>query len=285
VHPCLLRVVPVLAVVVALAACSASANPAPTGQDVAPATPVAQPPPAVAPDTASAATPSASSAREPLTGKVVVIDPGHNLGNARHLARIRRPVDAGGLRKPCNTTGTATTSGYPEATFAMSVASYLKARLVALGATVYLTRSANSTSGWGPCVDERGRFGNRVQADAVVSVHADGTASSYHGFFAIRPARTKGWTDDVYASSGRLALDVRSGLEACGLPRANYNGGDGLDTRADLGTLNWSDVPIVMVELGNMRNANDSAHMRSASWRDTVYAAGLARGLSTFLRR
>ena len=242
-------------------------------------------PSAVPAGTVAAASLPASSARGPLAGKVVVIDPGHNLGNSRHLAQIRRPVDAGGSRKPCNTTGTATTSGYPEATFAMSVAKYLKARLVAQGATVYLTRSTNSTSTWGPCVDVRGRFGNRVHADAVVSVHADGTASRYHGFFAIRPARTKGWTDDVYASSGRLALDVRAGLEGRGLRRANYNGGDGLDTRADLGTLNWSDVPIVMVELGNMKNASDSAHMRSASWRDTVYAAGLARGLATFLRR
>ncbi|WP_426562974.1 N-acetylmuramoyl-L-alanine amidase [Angustibacter sp. McL0619] len=263
-------------VALAVTACSAS----PTSGTSAPPTGAAR---LVVRSTPTVVT--AASAAKPLAGRVVVIDPGHNLGNSRHAAQIGRLVNAGGSRKPCNTTGTATASGYPEATFAWSVATYLKARLVAQGATVYLTRSSNSASAWGPCVDVRGRFGNTVHADAVVSVHADGTASRFHGFFAIRPARKQGWTDDIYTGSGRLALDVRAGLQAAGLPRANYNGGDGLDTRGDLGTLNWSNVPTVMVELGNMKNATDAAHMRSASWRDSVYAAGLARGLATFLRR
>ncbi len=38
-------------------------------------------------------------------------------------------------------------------------------------------------------------------------------------------------------------------------PRNYVAGGDGLDVRGDLATLNLSDVPTAMVELGNMRNA------------------------------
>jgi N-acetylmuramoyl-L-alanine amidase len=284
--------VPVVAVALALVACSASASPAPAPPTAAVAPPApAAPASAGAPATAAtaaataAAATAAAVARKPLAGKVVVIDPGHNLGNSRHLAQVNRKVNAGGSLKPCNSTGTATTSGYPEATFTMSVATYLRQRLVAQGATVYLTRRSNSATSWGPCVDVRGRFGNLVHADAVVSVHADGTASRFHGFFVIRPARKKGWTDDIDVASGRLALDVRAGLQSRGLPRANDYGGDGLDTRGDLGTLNWSNVPIVMVEMGNMKNSTDSAQMRSASSRDGVYAAGLARGVTSFLLR
>ena len=52
-----------------------------------------------------------------------------------------------------------------------------------------------------------------------------------------------------------LARSVRAGLVRAGVPVANYiAGGDGLDVRSDLGTLNLSDIPTVMVELGNMRN-------------------------------
>jgi N-acetylmuramoyl-L-alanine amidase len=67
------------------------------------------------------------------------------------------------------------------------------------------------------------------------------------------------------------------------VPYANYiAGGDGLDARGDLGTLNLSDVPTVMVELGNMRSRADARRMTSRSGRST-YAAGLVRGIRAFL--
>lgn len=221
----------------------------------------------------------------PLAGRIVVIDPGHQLGNFTHSRQIARKVNAGGLVKPCNTTGTATRSGYRESAFTMSVANHLKARLTAQGATVHLTRSRESTRLWGPCVDVRGRFANKVHADLLVSIHADGTAERFRGFFVIRPAYKKGLTDDIYRTSGVLARHLRGGLDKTAVKRANYLGGDGLDTRRDMGTLNLSNAPAVMVELGNMKNASDARRMRSARQRDTVYAAGLARGVTSFLTR
>ena len=92
-----------------------------------------------------------------LAGRVVVIDPGHQLGNHNFPRRIDRPVPAGGFTKPCNTTGTATAGGYPEATFAWQVSRRVAARLRQLGATVRLTRHSNREDRWGPCVDVRGR--------------------------------------------------------------------------------------------------------------------------------
>ena len=229
--------------------------------------------------------PTPARAALPLTGRIVAIDPGHQLGNSRHLAQINRSVDAGGFSKPCNTTGTATNAGYPESTFALSTALYLKRRLEALGAKVYLTRSQESYSLWGPCVDVRGRFGAKVHADLMVSIHGDGAPAQYRGFFVIRPALRRGWTDDIYTRSNTLGQYIRAGLDAVKLPRANDYGGDGLDTRGDLGTLNWSDVPAVMIEMGNMRNATDASRMSSPTWRNNVYAGGLARGISAYLTR
>ena len=43
-----------------------------------------------------------------------------------------------------------------------------------------LTR--DNDTGIGPCVDVRGRAGERAGADAVVSIHADGAAPGGHGF-------------------------------------------------------------------------------------------------------
>ncbi len=218
-----------------------------------------------------------------LSGKVVVVDPGHQLGNATHPAKVNRLVDAGGFLKACNSTGTATNHGFPEATFDWLVARSLTRQLRSRGATVYLTRHTNSSDDWGPCIDVRGRRGNKVQADAVISIHADGADSAVRGFFVIRPSNRAGWTDDIAAVSRRYAHKVKAGLVHAGVRISNSYGGDGLDVRGDLGTLNWSNVPIVLVELGNMRNAVDARHMRSATYRRHRYARALRIGVTRFV--
>jgi N-acetylmuramoyl-L-alanine amidase len=236
------------------------------------------------PGMTSAAPTWGASRAKPLAGKVIVINPGHQLGNATHPRKINRLVNAGGFLKACDTTGTATNGGFPEATFAWRVSQALRHQLQRRGATVYRTRHTNSYADWGPCIDVRGRRGNEVHADAVVSIHGDGAVPGVRGFFVIRPADRPGWTADIYRSSRRLAVKVRSGLVSAGARVSNAYGGDGLDVRGDLGTLNWSDVPAVMVELGNMRNATDAHHMTSRHYRDVVYARGLRRGLTRFVR-
>jgi N-acetylmuramoyl-L-alanine amidase len=265
-----LVVLPVMAILLALAATPvATAAPAPAAP--APAAP------------APAAPMLTAGAAGPLAGKVVAIDPGHQLGNARHPRQIGRIVWVG-LSKQCNTVGTATNSGYPEATFNWGVATALRHRLEALGATVRLTRTSNSTNLWGPCIDARGRFGAKVDADVEISIHGDGAASSTHGFFVIRPGLRRGYTEDIYQSSRTFATRVHAGLVAAGFPSSNSYGGDGYDVRRDLGTLNMADVPTVMVELGNMRNAGDARCMRRADCRGR-YAAGLAAGIRSYLMR
>ena len=65
---------------------------------------------------------------EPLAGKVVGIDPGHNGLNYSAPAVIDQPVFNGTGDEPCDTTGTATDSGYTEAQFNFNVATYLAGR-------------------------------------------------------------------------------------------------------------------------------------------------------------
>jgi N-acetylmuramoyl-L-alanine amidase len=231
------------------------------------------------------ASPSQSSVRQALAGKVIVIDAGHQLGNHNFPAEINRPVPAGGFSKPCNTTGTATNGGYAEATFAWQVTLRLKAKLQKAGATVVLTRKSNREDRWGPCVDVRGRAGNARNADLKISIHGDGSlASGAHGFHVIYPSDRAPWTDDIHEPSRRLAQVTKDSLVRKGFSVATYiAGGDGLDERSDLGTLNLSDVPVVMLEAGNMRDRGDAAVMSSATGQAT-YARALARAVRTFLR-
>ena len=76
----------------------------------------------------------------PLAGRVVGIDPGHNGLNYTAPQIIDQPVWNGQEDEACDTTGTATDSGYTEAQFNFNVATYLQADLVAEGAEVVMTR-------------------------------------------------------------------------------------------------------------------------------------------------
>ena len=217
-----------------------------------------------------------------LAGRTVVLDPGHNGGNAAHPEIINRQVAiGGGRRKACNTTGTATASGYSEARFTLGVARSAARILRRDGAEVVLTRRTNR--GVGPCIDRRARIGNRAHADAVVSIHADGGPAGGRGFHVIRPAWIEGLTDDIHGPSHRLGRALRAAYEArTGLPRATYLGGNGLVARSDLGGLRLSDVPAVFIETGNMRNATDAAKLRSPRFRRRI-ARGITDGVRAYV--
>ncbi len=219
-----------------------------------------------------------------LTGKVIVLNAGHNGGNSRAAAEINRKVPIGqGQTKACDTTGTATDSGYSEASYNWDVAQRTRRVLRNRGATVVFARTGND--GVGPCIDERARIANRAGADANVSIHADGAGAANRGFHVIEPTRITGLTDDIFTASHRLAVDLRSAFQAgTGQPFADYIGRNGLDRRGDLGGLRLADVPTVFIECGNMRNATDAGQLRSSAWRLRA-ARGIANGIERFVRR
>jgi N-acetylmuramoyl-L-alanine amidase len=225
---------------------------------------------------------AAALAAGPLDGRTVVLDPGHNGRNGAHPERIGRQVHAGGgMYKACNTTGSVTASGYPESRFNLAVAREAARILRGRGATVTLTR--RSDRGVGPCVTRRARIANRAQADAAVSIHADGGPPGGRGFHVIRPMLIEGLTDDVHRPSRRLGRLMRAAYEQrTGLPRATYVGGDGLVARSDLGGLRLADVPAVFVETLNLRNATDAARAESPRSRRRI-ARGIADGVTRFL--
>ena len=244
---------------------------------------------------AVASRPAAPAAARPMTvattlslrGRTVVLDAGHNGANASHAREISRRVPAGGFLKACNTTGTATASGYAEHAFAFDVTARLAALPRARGATVVLTRTDDA--GVGPCVDARARTGNAARADAVVSVHADGGPPAVRGFHVIEPALAPdGGNRRILATSATLGGLLRDRFAAVtGEPLATYPGGlvaPGLARRRDLAALNLSRVPVALIECGNMRNPVDAARMRSAAGRQRI-AAGIAAGIEAFLQR
>jgi N-acetylmuramoyl-L-alanine amidase len=80
----------------------------------------------------------------------------------------------------------------------------------------------------------------------------------------------------------RLAQATRDSLVAAGLQPATYVGSNGLYGRADLAGLNLAEYPAILVELGNMKNADEAHQMESPDGR-SKYAAAVTQGIVAYL--
>ncbi len=218
---------------------------------------------------------------QPLAGKIVGIDPGHNGRNYADPAYIDHLVWNGREEETCDTTGTETDGGYTEASFNFEVARSLAADLRAEGARVVMTRGSNS--GVGPCVNRRSQILDGAHANVAIDIHADGGPPQGRGFAVLEPV-ADGPNDRVIAASRRFGADViRRYAAVTGMPRSNYDGSGGISFRDNLAGLNLTTVPKVLIECGNMRNAIDASRLVRAAFQRKA-ARGLAEAITEYLR-
>jgi N-acetylmuramoyl-L-alanine amidase len=222
------------------------------------------------PATVATPTPTPTPAA-PLAGKTVGIDPGHNGDNKDDPAYLARQVWNGRTMEGCDTTGTESDGGYPEAAFTFAVSTYLQADLIKDGAKVVMTRTNNN--GVGPCVDRRAQILNAARSSVAIDIHGDGGPASGRGFTVLEPV-ADGPNDAVIASSLRFGADVHAAMLAgTGMPIADYYGQDGYISRDDLAGLNLTTVPKILIECGNMRNATDARLMQTPVFQQRLAAA------------
>lgn len=211
-----------------------------------------------------------------IAGMSVFLDPGHGGG---YDSSINQPIPNGrGGTKPCNTVGAVADSGYPEHAFALDVVRLIGAALNQEGITTEFSRDSDSTVG--PCVDQRAAMANATHPDAIVSIHADGGPAAGRGFHVNYSSPP---LNDAQAGPAiQLAHLMRDALAAAGFQPSTYVGSDGLYGRADLAGLNLAQYPAVLVELGNMKNADDAAQMQSVKG-CARYAAAVTQGITAYL--
>ncbi len=218
---------------------------------------------------------------QPLAGKIVGIDPGHNGLNYTDPSFLNQQIWNGHNYEGCDTTGTETNSRYTEAQFNFNVAQYLKADLQSEGAKVVLTRATNA--GVGPCVNTRAFMLDDAHANISVDIHADGGPATGRGFAILEPVND-GWNKGVIASSAAFGNLVRQRFSSVtGMPVSNYDGVNGISLRNDLAGLNLTYQPKVLIECGNMRNATDAALLTSVAFQQKA-ALAMALAITDYLK-
>lgn len=214
------------------------------------------------------------TASGPLSGKVIVLDPGHN-GQFKYSINERSSYTFGAGYRPCVQGGTTTAKGVTEHEIVWQIANRVAPLLLAQGATVVLTRADDS--GIGPCNSERPEIANREGASLFLSIHVDGnTTTTLRGFHVTWSPLMAGGTPVSQASEKAAQIVSDAMLAGTKLPGSNYmqTAGVPIITRTDLSVLDGvRGAPAVLIETGNGRNPDDEAILTTDAGQQSVAAA------------
>jgi N-acetylmuramoyl-L-alanine amidase len=205
----------------------------------------------------------------------IVVDPGHDARANLATEPIgpgsshRKIKDGGGTR------GVAT--GTPESVVNLRIGLRLRKLLVADGYCVTMTRTRNAGKSMGNV--RRARIANRAHAALFLRIHADGSDDhSRHGTSTLYPAYHRGWTDDVLPQSRVAARRMQRAVV-----RTLHSRDLGIVRRSDITGFNWSNVPVVLTEVGFLTNPREDRRLSSKRGERRA-ARGLERGVRAFVR-
>jgi N-acetylmuramoyl-L-alanine amidase len=181
--------------------------------------------------------------------RLVVIDPGHG------------GIDPG-----------AEADGLFEKDIVLDICVRLDRLLRESGVTTYLTRNEDNTLKINTRIEEA----NRQAADLVLSLHCDSFGdSSYHG------TSTLYYTDKKPAAAALSSKEYAQIVQDELISRLGTND-RGILQRTDIGILEYTSMPSVLVELGFLSNTGDAALLGSDSFRQQA-AEALAEGVKRAL--
>ncbi len=226
--------------------------------------------PSTSPTSSSPSTLATTTTAPP---KVVVIDPGHQAEPNLDPEPVGPGSNQTKAKVSSGTRGVVT--GIPESELNLAIGLKLRKALEAHGIKVVMTRTTQD-------VDisnrERAEMANKAGADLFIRIHADGNGNpAVNGIHTLYPASIPGWTDDIAAPSKEAAILVQRELI-----KATGARDRGLNERSDLTGFNWSDVPVVLPEIGYMTNPTEDRLLATDAYRDKI-VHGLVEAILQFL--
>lgn len=188
----------------------------------------------------------------------VVLDPGHQeKGNAE-----QEPIGPGSAETKAKVTGgtTGVVTNKPEYELTLEIALLLQDILEEKGFEVALTRTTNQ-------VDisnrERAEVANDLKADLFLRIHADGAESAEaNGFSLLVPGAESHYTEAIHGDSLLAAETILDNIEEQIDLHQN-----GIIFRNDLSGFNWSEVPVILVELGFMTNPEEDEKLSDEQYK------------------
>lgn len=206
-------------------------------------------------------------------GKVVVLDPGHQL----HGNRKKEPLGPGSSEMKAKvTSGTeGCVTKLPEYQLNLDVSLKLGKELKKRGYQVIYTRTTND-------VDisnaERAKVANDANADAFVRIHANSSDDSrVNGAMTICQTAKNPYNASCYKKSKKLSSNVLNELV-----KSTECKKEKVWETDSMSGINWSEVPVTIVEMGYMSNPSEDKKMATDSYQKKI-AKGIAKGIDRTL--
>lgn len=215
---------------------------------------------------------AASTAAKGKDKKIVAIDAGHQLkGNYK-----TEPIGPGAtVYKAKVSSGTqGVYTKVPEYKLTLAVAKKVKKELINRGYEVVMIREKHNVN---LSNKERAEIANKSGADIFIRIHADGsTNSSVSGASTLYPSKKNPYVPELSKSSYSLSKNIVDSL--CKSTKAKNRGAIARD---DMSGINWSTIPVTIIEMGYMTNIKEDKLMKTAAYQ-TKLAKGICDGIDAY---
>lgn len=205
---------------------------------------------------------------------IIALDPGHQ-GPGIDMSGMEENAPGSGIMKQRNNSGTTGRySGIPEYQLNLDIALQVKAQLVQRGYEVVMSRENNDTA---VSNRERAIQANESGALFCVRIHANGSEDpESYGALCLIPSQENPTAGNLYDKSFKLASDI---LE-CYCEETGFEN-RGVQVNDTMTGINWSQIPVVILEMGFMTNEREDTLMAEDTFQKTM-ADGIVQGIEKY---